>query len=134
MRCGHIGGWMFASLSKSIAECPFWLSVSQCIPLGTPIRYTDGSHQQFNHPGGPMRFTSTSSFVSFALVMLVVTSSPAYAQKLITQAKVNAGNVTPGDTPGFPLTISQKGAYKLTGNLTVPNQDTTAIVITADNV
>jgi hypothetical protein len=28
--------------------------------------------------------------------------------------------VTPGDDPGFPVTISQSGSYRLTGNLVVP--------------
>ncbi|MDO9354294.1 MAG: hypothetical protein Q7T55_11400, partial [Solirubrobacteraceae bacterium] len=36
------------------------------------------------------------------------------------QNKALAGNVTPGDTPGFPVTLSVPGSYKLTGNLTVP--------------
>lgn len=53
---------------------------------------------------------------------------------LIDQAKALAGNVTPGDTPGFPVTISRSGSYRLSGNLTVPNENTAAIQITADNV
>src|SRR5262249_12265102 len=39
-----------------------------------------------------------------------------------------------GDTPGFPVTISQPGSYRLSGNLVVPDQQTTAVVVTADNV
>jgi hypothetical protein len=35
----------------------------------------------------------------------------------ISQARALAGNVTPGDTPGFPVTISQSGSYRLTSNL-----------------
>ena len=38
---------------------------------------------------------------------------------LITQAAVNAGNITPGDTPGFPVTISRGGSYRLASNLVV---------------
>lgn len=38
---------------------------------------------------------------------------------LITQAAVNAGSVTPGDTAGFPVTISVSGSYRLASNLTV---------------
>ena len=53
---------------------------------------------------------------------------------LIDQNRALAGSVTPGDAPGFPVTISQPGSYRLSGNLTVPNVDTTAIDITADNV
>ena len=53
---------------------------------------------------------------------------------LIDQNRALAGSVTPGDTPGFPVTISQSGSYRLAGNLTVPDANTTAISITADNV
>jgi parallel beta-helix repeat protein len=81
-----------------------------------------------------MRISSRTSIVSFALAAMVVLSAPVYAQKVITQAKVTAGSFTPGDAPGFPLTISQKGGYKLTGNLVVPDANTTAIEVTADNV
>ncbi len=52
----------------------------------------------------------------------------------IDQNRVTAGGVTPGDAPGFPVTISQPGSYRLSGNLTLPDRDTTAIVITADLV
>lgn len=53
---------------------------------------------------------------------------------LIDQNKALAGNVTPGDTPGFPVTITQPGSYRLSGNLTVPDADTTAILIAFDVV
>jgi parallel beta-helix repeat protein len=72
--------------------------------------------------------------VCLALGVLIVGSTSTSAQVVITQSKVTAGNVTPGDTPGFPLTLSRAGAYKLTSNLTVPDANTTAVVITADNV
>ncbi len=42
--------------------------------------------------------------------------------------------VTPGDAPGFPVTIFESGSYRLSGNLTVPDLDTAAIQITADFV
>jgi hypothetical protein len=53
---------------------------------------------------------------------------------LIDQSHALAGNVTTGDTPGFPITISQPGSYKLSSNLTVPDANTTAIQIKANNV
>jgi len=37
----------------------------------------------------------------------------------INQAKAMAGGVTPGDSPGFPVTISVGGSYRLTSNLDV---------------
>jgi hypothetical protein len=52
---------------------------------------------------------------------------------LLDQAKALAGNVTAGDAPGFPITITQPGSYRLDGNLTVPF-GTTGIVVTVSNV
>jgi hypothetical protein len=63
------------------------------------------------------------AFVYLALAS--VSAAPALAATLpsgeviISQAAVNAGNITPGDTPGFPVTISVPGSYRLTSNLTV---------------
>ena len=53
---------------------------------------------------------------------------------LINQANALAGNVTPGDTPGFPVTISQSGSYKLSSNLVMSDPNTTVISIGADDV
>ncbi len=53
---------------------------------------------------------------------------------VIEQNRAIAGGVTPGDEPGFPVTLSQPGSYRLAGNLTVPDADTSAIVITASGV
>lgn len=53
---------------------------------------------------------------------------------LIDQAKALAGGVTPGDAPGFPVTLSKAGSYKLAGNLTMPNYNTSAIEATVPGV
>ncbi len=53
---------------------------------------------------------------------------------LITQANALAGNVTPGDTAGFPVTITRSGSYRLAGNLTVPNLEQRAIQINIRDV
>jgi len=53
---------------------------------------------------------------------------------LIDQDRAAAGNITKGDAPGFPVTISQPGSYRLSGNLTVPDVNIVAIQITADAV
>jgi hypothetical protein len=52
---------------------------------------------------------------------------------LIDQAKALAGNVTPGDAAGFPVTISRPGSYRLSSNLTVP-AGVNAVHITASGV
>jgi hypothetical protein len=53
---------------------------------------------------------------------------------LISQSSALAGSVTPGDTPGFPVTISVPGSYRLSSNLTAPDANTDAIDITASHV
>jgi hypothetical protein len=53
---------------------------------------------------------------------------------LIDQKAAMSGKVTPLDTPGFPVTISVSGSYRLSGNLEVADAATTAVQITADNV
>lgn len=47
-------------------------------------------------------------------------AAPALAidgEILITQQRALNGNVTPGDSPGFPVTLSVQGSYKLASNL-----------------
>jgi hypothetical protein len=52
---------------------------------------------------------------------------------LIDQTRALAGNVTPGDSPGFPVTISRPGSYRLSSNLNVP-ADAAGIVLFASGV
>lgn len=71
-----------------------------------------------------------------SLSLLALTLVTAAQAQIITidQAKALAGNVTPGDAPGFPITISQPGSYRVTGSLTVSDLNTPGIVIAAPNV
>jgi Right handed beta helix region len=48
---------------------------------------------------------------------------------LINQAAALAGGITPGDKPGFPVTISRPGTYRLTSNLVVDDPTQDAILI-----
>jgi hypothetical protein len=52
----------------------------------------------------------------------------------INQQRAAAGEVTAGDGPGFPVTLSEAGSYRLTGDLTVASETEDAIEITADHV
>jgi hypothetical protein len=68
---------------------------------------------------------------------LVALAAPALAVDgvvLINQDRALAGNVTPGDPPGFPVRITRSGSYRLSSNLTVPDPDTTAISVTVNDV
>jgi hypothetical protein len=69
----------------------------------------------------------------FLVVLIIPIRAMAIVVK-INQSKATNGNVTPGDAPGFPVTISRPGSYRLTSNLTVPNENTTAVEITTDDV
>jgi len=69
---------------------------------------------------------------AFSLIAIAAGAN-ANAQATIDQGKALAGNVTPDDTPGFPITISEPGSYKLTSNLHVPS-NVSGVEITASGV
>lgn len=52
----------------------------------------------------------------------------------INDVRAQAGGVTPGDTPGYPVTVGQPGSYRLTGQLFVSGTNIDVLVITADHV
>ena len=52
----------------------------------------------------------------------------------INQACALAGTCTFDDMAGYPVTISTRGSYRLTGNLRVQTADTTAILVTGTPV
>jgi hypothetical protein len=47
-------------------------------------------------------------------------SAPSDGVITIDQAKALAGGITAGDDPGFPVTLSTPGSYRLSGNLSTP--------------
>jgi hypothetical protein len=66
--------------------------------------------------------------------LLLLAASPAVAAVvIIDQAKALNGSVTPGDNPGFPVSITRSGSYRLNSNLIVP-LDRHGIAINASNV
>jgi hypothetical protein len=82
-----------------------------------------------------MRKTVQIASLLVAAAVLGGVATPTWAVDgvvLIDQNKALAGNVTPSDAPGFPVTITLPGSYRLSSNLIVPNADTTAIVIAAN--
>ena len=60
-------------------------------------------------------------------VAFTLTAQAADGVIEINQAIVEAND-------GFPYVISEPGSYVLTGNLTVPDENTTAILVQADHV
>ena len=69
----------------------------------------------------------------FAAATLVSTAWAVDGVVLIDQNRALAGNVTPNDAPGFPVSITQPGSYRLSGNLTA-GPGASGIVILASNV
>lgn len=62
----------------------------------------------------------TRTLLCLALVPMLAAGT-ATAQVAINHATALAGNVTPGDAAGYPITISTPGSYKLMSNLVVPD-------------
>ena len=67
--------------------------------------------------------------------LALLPSLPAFAdgEILLTHAKALAGNVTPGDAPGYPITLSLPGVYQFSGNVH-PTANTIGISIGSDDV
>ena len=83
--------------------------------------------------------TKTSKVHIVAAFVLAIVSIPSTVLAvdgviLLDQNKAMAGGVTPGDAPGFPITFTQPGSYRLSSNLTVPSGVSAAIQINADGV
>jgi hypothetical protein len=80
---------------------------------------------------------SNRAHIAAALVacLALFPAAPALAdgEILVTHAKALAGNVTPGDTAGYPVTISTPGLFKLASNLFV-TANKIGIQVTSKNV
>ena len=76
-------------------------------------------------------------YVAATLLAALVISPAAPAlgagEILLTHAKALAGNVTPGDAPGYPITLSLPGTYQFSGNVH-PTANTIGISIGSDDV
>jgi hypothetical protein len=72
-----------------------------------------------------------------ALLLTLCWTSAAYAVDGVIEinfARASAGGITPADVPGLPITISQSGSYRLTGNLSMLNVNNDVILIQASSV
>jgi hypothetical protein len=58
--------------------------------------------------------------VALALLLTARTTYAVDGVVLIDEAAVLAGGITPADGPGYPVTISEPGSYRLSENLKVP--------------
>jgi len=72
--------------------------------------------------------------LAVALCAVSATASAVDGVIEINHARALAGGITPGDDPGYPVTLSHSSSYRLTGNLTLPGANTSGITSIADNV
>ena len=80
--------------------------------------------------------SSRGRCLPFIVCSAFLSTVPAFAVDgviEINQARANAGNITAGDAPNFPVTIAASGSYRLTSDLTVP-AGFDGIDVTASNV
>ena len=73
------------------------------------------------------------AFSLCSLLVFVATASAVDGVIEINQAKALAGNVTSGDTAGYPIYIKTPGSFRLTGDLS-HTSPIAAIVVEAANV
>lgn len=76
------------------------------------------------------------STLAFSAALSLLALFHAHASEpvvTIDQFSALAGNVSPGDAPGFPVTLTRSGHYRLGSGLVVP-ADTSGIVISAPEV
>lgn len=74
-----------------------------------------------------------AAFLFAGLALAFVEPAFAAGEIHITHAKALAGNVTPGDTRGYPVVLSEPGTYMLADNLIVP-LNKTGLAITSPYV
>jgi hypothetical protein len=78
-------------------------------------------------------FMMSNQFIALAAATMSLSTVLVNSPRTIDHARALSGNVTPFDAPGYPVTISQPGSYRLSSDLVVPAH-ADGIVITAPNV
>lgn len=70
------------------------------------------------------------------LMLILAPAVPALAVDGVVEINqaCAATGCFPGDAPGFPVQITAAGSYRLTGNLEVPDKNTSAITVAASDV
>jgi hypothetical protein len=81
----------------------------------------------------------TPARITIALALVAALAGPSRSASAangiveIDQEKALTGGVTPDDAPGFPVTLSEPGSYRLTGDLEIPG-GVHGIVVEADGL
>ena len=71
-----------------------------------------------------------------AAVLLGLLASPAFADRGARELSAECApfGCVPGDSGGYPITLTEPGSYILTSNLSTTNANQTLIQVNADNV
>jgi hypothetical protein len=130
-----------------VAHPPVWRHADQTdLKQLQPLSATRDAGSAFLPHASSLFLMPTGGFMSIqsilrnalatiaCLALIHGTANAVDGVLLINQSNAIAGNVTPGDTAGFPVSINLPGIYKLSSNLVVPNENTTAIQINVNNV
>lgn len=84
-------------------------------------------------PPRPLR-VSLSAMLALASLLAAGLAQAVDGVREINQTQALAGGVTPGDTPGFPVTLSEPGSYRLTSPLVVSSSAADGIQISSDDI
>ena len=75
-----------------------------------------------------------ASLVVLALSLTAVVARASDGVIELNQACATQTGCAPGDDPGFPITLTARGSYRLTSDLEMPNANTNGIQVGADDV
>jgi hypothetical protein len=81
----------------------------------------------------PHRYALTAILLALAMAVAHAQTTTPDGVILIDQQRAQTGGIGPGDSSGFPITISEPGSYRLASHLVVPSGKN-GIEITAPNV
>lgn len=102
---------------------------------------TRGDRQQMRRQQTPANAARGAVFVTLLCLLSFMDLGMSHAidgATDISQVRALKGGVSGGDAPGFPVTLTQPGLYRLTSNLDVRTQsspaDVTAIEVAANDV
>lgn len=94
-------------------------------PNGVPFGL-DGVQQRLDQMEATLdQVVTTLGQVTAGLASL----SAKDGRTIINQERALAGGITPGDAPGFPVTLDEGGSYVFTSDLEVPDVNTSAIIL-----
>ena len=75
----------------------------------------------------------SNQFLALAAATVSLSAGLVHSPQMIDHAQALKGGVTPGDAPGYPITLSRPGSYRLSSDLVVPPH-ADGVVVSAPHV